>query len=199
MLLAFLSFIPFSLAITKNYENNNIVEDLEAWREHRGTLYFEAENWKLITNFNLKIHLTEITEAINLTNKLQAVCNQMHQKTSYGNCKNIMQNLYNIINDIKVKENILTSLITHRRVRKSLFDGIGETFRTLFETLSMSDVQNYNNQFQSVYSKQKYSIDTINKQTFVIKTLHSLLNTTIVTNNENAININSSIQSLETK
>jgi hypothetical protein len=133
--------------------------------EELGPVHQYHEEWTLIIGMNVT-HTTERMQAIEATLSLaQQTCNDKCSS------KYEIRVVLNRRHRLKNKEEILKKLTGKQRVKRGLANFVGDIAKTLFGTLSNSDLEEINRQFDQVYTENGQLANVISNNTKILKLL----------------------------
>lgn len=141
--------------------------------ENLGQAQLFHEEWKLVIGFDYAYIESDLNKIEQTYHK---IINELCLRISKRFVCSSRQRLYQRINSLKnVRGELrntfhLTGLDNSNssRVKRGLFDFIGEISKTLFGTLDATDAEYYNNELDKLYNDQKEIMHYVNNQTSII-------------------------------
>lgn len=170
------------------------------YTEEFGTLHYYDSYWKVITNVNLNQYKQNINEIKTNIFHMNKQCKLIRTLTNIDHCSkfapeiNLIQK--NLITETYLIENFIQIQHQDRR-KRSLFDGIGKTFKILFGTLDVTDAQYYDDQMSELDKKQTNTINLIQNQTSLLRSSIHIIQEKFKNNDKNANTLKTNLDKIQ--
>lgn len=183
------------VAQSNNELHHSEIEKTAVYKESLGEVHYVEKYWNVVTNIQLETYMTYIRYARNLDVELNKIC------TALGThkCEVLTQNIGSIIERIEGKEIIFEHLFDNQKSKRSLFDGVGESLKILFGTMSHSDAIKYGKQLNVHADKIGNVINVLNEHTSIVKEIISRENQTFNNNQNKFEELYNRVQSINTQ
>lgn len=173
-----------TFSITKVKNNPGI------YFEKLGTVQLTNENWKLITYIDINLYMQRLEHVKSRYNKVKKFYNKEYSEY----CSKIFFSMRRTMNNIKENINQLkfqlgSSAPMKRRIKRGMFDTVGEAAKILFGTMDHDDAIYYDDKIKEV-SYNQYELSKLEKeQAAVMISTIKTINKTIdnVNNNQEKI------------
>lgn len=131
--------------------------------EEIAKIHMYHDTWKLIIGINMTSTTDRIATISKTISLIKTACNNVCTPQQE------IKLLENRFNRLLQKENILKKLFGRQRTKRGLINFVGDISKTLFGTLSNSDLTEINNEFDKIYNDNKQLAEVMTNHTKILK------------------------------
>jgi hypothetical protein len=170
-------------------DNDDVGYNLEVYKESPGIYYenrgqasFYTTNWKTVVYVDLKHTINQSIVIEQYVRHINRLCQELTVKT-WTECNYFHDIAENKIRQIKGTERLLLEITdpkySRKRVRRGVFNFIGEVSKILFGTMDNEDAEYYNGQIRHFEENADSMTNLMKQQLSVVKSTLGAINETL--------------------